>query len=234
MNRDPQLARPSTVLCIFAKPPCPGTVKTRLADTLGEESATRLAAAFLHDTWSAARQLLWARVILATTHRSSFEAELGIHADSQVWLQGTGDLGQRLERILQRALQYAPLALVIGSDSPGLPAQLLDRAHRALSSSEAVLGPCDDGGFYLIGLSRCPAGLLSELPWSSPETFQRTFDQIRHFGLSPALLPTWFDVDRVADLERLHRSIERGEVAAPKTARVLSRIFGTVETEAGV
>jgi len=212
------------MLCVFAKPPDSGIVKTRLAETLGQQSASRLAAAFLLDTWRAASRLEWARPILATTQRSPFERQLANLAESEVWLQGAGDLGQRLERILRRALRHAPMALAIGSDTPGLPAGMLDRACDALNSSEAVLGPCEDGGFYVIGLRRCPAGLLRDLPWSSSDTFHRTFRQLSRFGLRPAVLPSWFDIDRAPDLERLGQLLRRGETAAPETARALAEL----------
>lgn len=75
--------------------------------------------------------------------------------------QGEGDLGSRLENALRRALAGGkPAAIVIGTDSPDLPAELLDAARAALKDADAVLGPSADGGFYLIGLRSCPEGLL--------------------------------------------------------------------------
>jgi hypothetical protein len=86
-----------------------------------------------------------------------------------------------------------------------------------------VLGPCEDGGFYLIGLRSCPAGLLADLPWSAPSTFQRTIDRLRSAGLSIAVLPPWFDIDTPDDLRRLERLLELGELSAPTTAAWLRK-----------
>jgi len=208
------------VLCVFAKPPVAGTVKTRLAGSLGTETAARLARAFLADTWDAVRAVPWLRPVLCTTERFSGESEVGAH---NVWLQGRGDLGERIERTLRRALLRAPAALAIGADTPGLPAPLLAQARDALDSADAALGPCDDGGFYLIGLKRCPRGLLRELPWSSPLTCDRTLSRLRARGLKTTVLAPWFDVDRPADLERLQLLLARGQVSAPHTARVLAQ-----------
>jgi uncharacterized protein len=219
-------ARREAALCIFAKPPVAGTVKTRLAASLGPDAASQLAAAFLRDSWHAARELVWARSILVTTHRNDFEAELDIEASADVWLQGDGDLGQRLQRVLARALRTAPVALAIGADTPGLPARLLEQARDTLQSTEAVLGPSADGGFYLIGLRRCPRGLLEGLPWSSAQTCARTFGRLAAAGLRPALLPAWFDVDRLQDLARLRQLLQTAQVHAPATALALEAVFG--------
>ncbi|MBK6404775.1 MAG: DUF2064 domain-containing protein [Holophagales bacterium] len=164
----------------------------------------------------------WGVPVLATTDPDAPEwRELGVRG---AWAQGDGDLGDRLSRMLQRALARAPAALAVGTDSPGLPGTLLDDARRALGTKDAVLGPSDDGGFYLLGLRRAPDGLLEGLPWSSEETFERTKERLLERGLSVHVLPPWFDVDRPEDLEPLRRRLVRGEIRAPATARALARL----------
>lgn len=207
-------------VCVFAKPPKPGTVKTRLV--LGGERSALLADAFLRDTWATVRSLPWARPILATTDGTA--EDFGLKRDTEVWLQGDGDLGERLERVLARALQDGAFAIAIGADSPGLPPRFLERARHALRRAEAVLGPCEDGGFYLLGLKGCPPGLLRDLPWSSDETFIQTLGRLCEWGMTVRVLEPWFDVDRVADLHRLRGLIEREEISAPETASALARI----------
>lgn len=211
--------RREATLCVFAKPPRPGLVKTRLAATVGEKRAAALARAFFDDTWSAASSLPWARAVLATTEPAAGEWVGAKRAP--VWPQGRGDLGDRLERVLRRALHDTPAALAIGTDTPGLPPILFSQARSALRGADAVLGPCEDGGFYLLGLRRCPPGLLRDLPWSDPETFLQTLSRFRERGLTTAVIAPWFDVDRPADLACLHALIARGELHAPATARAL-------------
>lgn len=211
--------RPVAV-CVFAKPPKPGTVKTRL-DLDGERSAL-LAGAFFRDTWATVRSLPWARPILATTEGTA--EDFGLKRDTEVWLQGDGDLGERLERVLARTLRDGAIAIAIGADSPGLPPRLLERARHALHRADAVLGPCDDGGFYLLGLRRCPPGLLRALPWSSDATFIQTLGRLCEWGMTVRVLEPWFDVDRLADLERLRTLIEREQISASETASALARI----------
>jgi rSAM/selenodomain-associated transferase 1 len=207
-------------ICIFAKPPIAGTAKTRLAPAVGPEGAARLAEAFLLDTWALVSALDWARPIVATT--GSLPEALGIGARESVWPQGEGDLGNRIERVLVHALGQAPWAMALGGDSPGLPARRLEDARRALESSDAVLGPSEDGGFYLLGLRRCPARLLEGLPWSEVQTFERTIERLRERGLETQVLDPWFDVDVPEDLDRLRARILCGEVVAPRTERVMA------------
>jgi len=214
--------RHEATICVFAKPPRPGLVKTRLAAAVGEARAAALARAFFEDTWSASSSLPWARAVLATTEPAAGEWVGAKRAP--VWPQGRGDLGERLERVLRRALHDTPAALAIGSDTPGLPPILFSEARSALRGADAVLGPCEDGGFYLLGLRRCPPGLLRDLPWSAPRTFLQTISRLRKRGLRTAVIAPWFDVDGPADLACLHALIARGELHAPATARALEPV----------
>lgn len=211
------------VIAVFAKPPRPGEVKTRLAATLGAAPAAELAAAFLHDTLALVRGEARATVVLASTEHD--RAALQLPPEVPLWLQGEGDLGARQERICARALAGgAPWVLAVGADSPGMPAALLGQAIDALTSGRAVLGPADDGGYVLLGLRACPAGLLAGLPWSSPHTARETLARLASRGLPAAVLAPWFDIDQPEDLARLRGLLQRGEIHAPATARVLERL----------
>jgi glycosyltransferase A (GT-A) superfamily protein (DUF2064 family) len=119
-------------------------------------------------------------------------------------------------------LRESPAAIALGADSPGLPLRLVETAREALSKSDAVLGPCEDGGFYLLGLTSCKVGLLSNIPWSQPDTFAQTLARLQQAGMSVSVLETWFDVDTPKDLEQLHSLIETKVIFAPHTAEVLS------------
>ena len=205
----------STVV-VLAKAPVAGEVKTRLASPA---RASALARAFLVDTFAALRSSSWADPVLATT--AALDPALEDQLQAPIWMQGDGDLGARIERVLRRALASAPRAIAMGADTPGLPAAALDRAHEALRTADAAIGPTEDGGFYLLALRRCPEGLLAGLPWSQSDTFAATLARLRERGLSTVVLDAWFDVDRPADLERLRGLLAAGVVSAPATRRVL-------------
>ncbi len=148
-------------VCIFAKPPVPGRVKTRLAGAVGDKYAAELAAAMLHDIWSVVVSARGAMPVLAAAEDGSFALDV---PQDRVWLQHGADLGSRIEGILQRALEIAPAAIALGADTPLLTAHHLAEAMEQLESGNAVLGPCDDGGFYLLGLRSCPGGVLASHP----------------------------------------------------------------------
>ena len=172
---------PEAIVCIFAKPPVPGSAKQSLIPELGPERAAELAEAFLEDTVAMVRTVPWAECIIAATKifaRSYFKPE-------EVWLQSEGDLGERLEKVLRLALKRKPIVLAIGADSPGLPAAYLQAARDALNNADAVLGPTADGGFYLIGLKDCPVGVLEGIQWSHSTTLAATTHKLEQFGMRP-------------------------------------------------
>lgn len=208
-------------LCVFAKAPVEGSVKTRLAPTLGDARAAGLSRAFLLDTWALATRFDAAHAVLALTGDAA--ALPALTPRPEIRDQGEGDLGARMERVLSCALSDgAPWAMVVGTDLPGLPASRLAAAARALDEgAPAVLGPTDDGGFYLLGVSRCPPGLLSGLPWSTRSTSRRTLERLRERGLEARVLDGWYDIDEPQDLERLRRDLRTGCIRAPHTARAL-------------
>lgn len=209
-----------TWICVFFKPPIAGQVKARLIPAVGAEGAAALAEAFFRDTWNSVEALSWAVPVVAST--DTLGPGILPQPDTQVWLQGGGDLGARIERILRRALTQAPMAMALGADSPGIPAGFLERAHEALQSADAVLGPCEDGGFYLLGVRECPRGLLAGIPWSQSTTFARTLDRLNERGFKSIVLDPWYDVDRAEDLGHLWMQLANGAITAPHTARVFT------------
>jgi uncharacterized protein len=210
----------SSAICIFAKPPVAGMTKTRLIPAVGAEFAAELAEAFLRDTLAAVWKFGRSQPIIAATAPFAREYLLG----HSMWIQPEGDLGFRLESILQRALLKHEMAFAIGADSPGLPINYLDQARNSLQSCDVVLGPSLDGGFYLIGVKECPSGLLSGIEWSGPMTLQQSVSRLQQQGLSVAFLPEWFDVDTGNELEHLELLIKERIVDCPHTQAVLESL----------
>jgi rSAM/selenodomain-associated transferase 1 len=205
------------VICIFAKPPRPGEVKTRLVPLLGAERAAALAEAFLQDTVAMVRQCSWAECVIAATQ----PLERDYFSQKGLWLQGDGDLGMRLERIFQRGLRRHEMVFALGADSPGMPCGYLQEAMGALHTADAVLGPASDGGFCFLGLKKCPAGIFDGITWSSPETMASTMRALQAHGLRVTVGQPWFDVDTPEDLEHLREVLQKTPTAAPVTAELL-------------
>ena len=191
-------------LIIMTRYPRPGRVKTRLIPALGPQGAARLHGRLTARVAAQARALAARRPLrLLVSHaggnREEMEAWLG--AGLEYWPQPTGDLGQRMHQALALALeQEAPAAMLVGSDLPDLDAALLARAFDLLREALLVLGPAQDGGYYLVGLTRPAPGLFEPLPWGGPRVWEATLARARELGLAPALLPVLRDLDSPEDL----------------------------------
>jgi glycosyltransferase A (GT-A) superfamily protein (DUF2064 family) len=139
-----------------------------------------------------------------------------------LWLQDGADLGRRIESILRRGLEIAPAAIALGADSPLVTTRDLAQAIAELASGNAVLGPCDDGGFYLMGLNFCPAGVLATIPWSCQVTFKAAESSLTRSGMKVTRIRTGFDIDTLADIWRLRRELDRvPPEVAPRTRKWL-------------
>ncbi len=204
------------IACVFARRPEAGRTKTRLARAVGAAAAARLAQAFLDDTLLALAPLPLMRVLAAT---EPFEHP----GADEVWLQGDGELGARLERVLQRALERSPRAVALGADAVGLPTAAVLDALARLDTADVVFGPAADGGFWLLAVRTCPAGLFDGVPWSAPTTLAAAEAAARARCLTCARVAEWFDVDLGADLVKLEALLRAGRVHAPATARVLTK-----------
>lgn len=195
-----------TVLLVVAKAPVPGAVKTRLCPPATPPQAARIAAAALHDTLDAVRATPGVTPVLALRGRFA-DAEDGDElteaaAGWPVLTQWGSGLGERLANAhadVAAAYPGEPV-LQIGMDTPQLTPAQLHAAVRRLDSTDAVLGPAVDGGWWALGL-RDPrhAAVLRTVPMSSPETGRRTWTALRERGLSAATLPVGQDVDEWAD-----------------------------------
>lgn len=142
--------------------------------------------------------------------------------------QRGADPFERLQNVFCRLLRRHPGAVVIGTDSPTMPPRLLREAIRELRVSDAVLGPCPDGGYYLIGL-RGPSrealhGIFRGVYWGSAFAFRDTLRNFLRRNFSCSVLEPWADVDRPQDVRRLRRELARSDAArrlAPATWRFL-------------
>jgi hypothetical protein len=211
-------------LIVVAKRPDPGETKTRLAPPLAPAQAARLYEAFLLDTLDLVRAVPQARPFLAYLPASERDYFRALAPDFTLLCQRGPDLGARLDNALSDCLGSGfARAVIMNSDSPTLPAEYLRRAFAALAEADGVLGPADDGGYYLIGLRRPAPRLLREVQMSTSTAARDTLRLAAAEGLEMAELPAWYDVDTPADLDRL-----RAELAAlppsraPHTRRALA------------
>ncbi|MDQ3249590.1 MAG: TIGR04282 family arsenosugar biosynthesis glycosyltransferase, partial [Chloroflexota bacterium] len=197
------------MLMVVAKQPAAGQTKTRLCPPLTRETAAALYACFLRDTLDIMRMTpdVTRCIVYLPEDADGYFRKLA--PDFVLMRQQGSTLGERLDNLLTAALtQGAPAAVVMDSDSPTLPAAYLTEAFARLAAgADVVLGPCDDGGYYLIGLKEPHPRLLREVPMSTPTVLRDTLIIAEELRLRVALLPTWYDVDTTAELQRLRREL---------------------------
>jgi hypothetical protein len=198
-------------LVILTRAPLPGRSKTRLVASLGEANTVALARAFLVDTLALAATGPW-HTTVALDPPAAASGLRSLAPRARFVGQAEGDLGSRILAALRDAGGGGP-AVLIGSDTPDLPARVLNEAFEALSTHDAVLGPASDGGFYLLGLNSPVPGICDGIEWSGPSVFRRTLANIRATGRSCAVLEEWEDVDDIASLASLASRLGQGGAA---------------------
>ncbi len=194
-----------TALIVFAKAPVAGQTKTRLIPALGAAGAAALAERLLEHALGAAVKAGFDTVELCVTPDSGHPALQRLARQHGLALaeQGAGDLGERMQRALARALQTHGRALLIGSDLPALDALRLRQAMAALDSHDAVFVPALDGGYGLVGLRRPEPRLFAGMAWSTPQVMAQTRERAAAAGLRVAELSPVPDIDEPADLAHL-------------------------------
>jgi len=191
---------------VFARAPTPGEAKTRLIPALGQAGAAALHRRLVMHCLRAAADSRLGPVELwcAPGTGDPFFLECERRLGASLHPQGEGDLGARMQRAFESALARARRAVLVGSDIPALSAQYLCDADHALEQGDdAVIGPAEDGGYVLIGLSRCDPELFRDIPWGGPEVLAETRRRIAALSWRCRDLPALWDMDRPEDLERL-------------------------------
>ena len=195
----------ATRLVIFAKAPQAGLAKTRLIPALGATGAADLARQMLTHTLAQALAAGAQTVELCMSSAAGDPAWRGVALPGAVKLsaQGEGDLGERMNRAMNRALTQQVAVLLMGSDCPALSAGHMAEAAAQLKHHDAVLIPAADGGYVLIGLKApCPS-VFAPMAWSTSVVAAETLQRLAALGLRVWLGPTLHDIDDAADLVHL-------------------------------
>ncbi len=201
-------------LVVMAKAPKPGRVKTRLSPPLTLEQTAALNVQFLRDTTENLATIPGAAGLISYTPVGDEALFAGLLPETFALVAQRGDgFGERLlaaaEDVL--AIGYGSVCL-IDSDSPTVPGGAFYRAVEALSEpgDRVVLGPSNDGGYYLIGMKRAHREPFERITWSTGSVLKETVERCREAGLDVLMLPTWYDVDDEATLEMLTAELIEG------------------------
>ena len=231
-NLPVRMARGLCALAVMTKAPQAGRVKTRLIPPLTPEEAAELNKCFLRDTAAAISNAAGADTACGIAVYTPVGAESVytdiLPADFSLLPQRGDKFGERLYLAIEDLCKCGFDALcLIDSDSPTVPAENFEQAVELLSTSEdrVVLGPGDDGGYYLIGMKKPHRHLFEQIDWSTERVLNQTMQRATEIGIEVKLLPTGYDVDDDASLRRLCNELLADTTAAdiaPYTRKFLA------------
>jgi len=205
----PTVPPPAQRLLVFARLPERGRVKTRLAESIGDDAALAAYQTMLRDLLASIGQpspeteieILW-----APTENANGESLANAFGNLPTAMQTGETLGDRLSMAFsERFFFHATQKIVaIGVDDPSLSRQLIDHALALLDSCEWVVGPAEDGGYYLIGCRAAAfdPSIFQDVAWGTDSVFTTTISKIAEWQSNVAVLPLRWDIDVAADWER--------------------------------
>jgi rSAM/selenodomain-associated transferase 1 len=226
---------------VFAREPIPGRTKTRLIPAVGKRDAAALADAFNRDALAKAKRLGAAELVIAGSapggaRRSRYFKTLANDFGAWILDQGTGHLGARMAAAM-RPFTNAGGALLMGTDTPSLPVQLLVKSADLFETHPLVIAPTLDGGYYLVAMRGKLSDIFKPMNWGGADVLAKTLLRLRHGNEPYCLGPWWYDVDRPIDLQFLRAHLKNrlrafgGQAIklgsphpCPATAAVLKRI----------
>lgn len=235
-NSPERMARGVCALAVMTKAPQAGRVKTRLVPPLTPEEAAELNRCFLRDTVSAISNACSeagtaARGIAVYTPVGAEAAYSDIlPVDFSLLPQRGEKFGERLYFAVEDLFKCGfESVCLIDSDSPTVPAENFAEAVELLSTREdcVVLGPSDDGGYYLIGVKKPHRHLFERIDWSTERVLNQTIQRATEIGLEAKLLPVAYDIDDGASLSRLCEELlgdQADDSGAPSTREFLARL----------
>ncbi|MBO0933413.1 TIGR04282 family arsenosugar biosynthesis glycosyltransferase [Fibrella aquatilis] len=187
---------PTHRLVIFVKNPIPGTVKTRIAKTVGAEKAARVYRHLVQYTQQITRYSPWEKIVYYADFVNPNDGWSGY----QKAQQADGNLGQRMQQAFQDQFSTkAERVVLIGSDCLAITETHLTQAFAALDTADVVIGPATDGGYYLLGMKELHNNLFANMPWSQPDLLLETTKAITNSKLTVSLLEQLPDIDEWSD-----------------------------------
>ena len=190
----------SKVLIIFIKNPIPGTAKTRLAKDIGKEQAHHVYLKLLDKTREITTPVNAIKLLYYSDHIPG--SDPWSETIFSKFRQKGSDLGTRMESAFNEAFQHGQRVVIIGSDCYELTSQIIEQAFDKLSRVDAVIGPSEDGGYYLLGLSKPNAAVFRNKNWSTDQVFNQTKQTLKDQSFSIELLPELNDIDTLQDLKK--------------------------------
>jgi rSAM/selenodomain-associated transferase 1 len=196
------------VLGVFAKYWAAGDVKTRLAATIGAQTAADFYRACLFTTLARLQDVGDRRVLAISPPERLPDFTSFAPQTWHIVPQASGDLGHRMHCFFHEGFASGATRMVlIGSDSPTIPRSYLQLAFTYLQRYPLVLGPANDGGYYLVGAAGRVPSIFDDIAWSTADVWRQTMHRLEQQQLPFAVLPEWYDVDEAEDMQRLYEEL---------------------------
>ena len=216
----------SECLGLFAKCWKPGEVKTRLAETIGAEQAAAVYFQFVSTLLERLGDCGNQRWLSYTPSECALQVQAMISDGWKTEPQPRGDLGRRMRTFFERRFAAGcERVVLLGTDSPNVPVEFVRHAFDQLRRHDVVVGPSEDGGYWLVGATGGVPDIFESIAWSTPQVWPATLAAIRSANLSHAELPTWYDVDRQEDLARLITDLQENPGQEPALDRLLVELL---------
>lgn len=210
-------------LVIMAKAPRPGSVKTRLTENLPLEAVTELYRCLLNDTIALAQTLNHVEIAIMCPGSDVEDLSRSVAKTVPIMAQAGQGLAAGLASVFKYfATPSRQKVIAFNSDSPHLPASVLQSAFDLLEICDLVVGPTHDGGYYLVGARASHPGLFSTTGMGTATALEALLTRARELGLSVQLTDPFYDIDVAADLSQLADELQRLPGKAPRTAKWLS------------
>ena len=210
-------------LVIMAKQPIAGRTKTRLVPPFNPQQAADLFEALMLDTIELVLRIPNLEIIIAFSPSSATEYFNRTRFPQTALLPVDGsNIGECLYETAKMMIANNLAQIVLmNSDGPSLPPEYILQAFALLENNDLVLGPSEDGGYYLCGFKKLFPQLFQGIAWSSARVLSQTLERAKNLELSVALTPIWYDIDAAADVGRLLRELP----SLPKDILIHTRNF---------
>jgi len=186
-------------LIIFVKNPIEGEVKTRLASSVGEKKALVVYQQLLKITAKAVENVNAEKLVSYSGYIE--ESDDFDEQRFEKTIQKEGDLGEKMKYAFKSSFDNGfNRTVLIGSDCPEISKSLIDEAFKELAEADSVIGPSEDGGYYLIGLSRFMPEIFDNVEWSTSSVFLSTIKTLDDLGATYRVLKKLNDIDTESDL----------------------------------
>jgi hypothetical protein len=194
-------------LVLFAKFPEPGKVKKKIGQVIGMESSAKLCEAFINDliAKNAEKDYDLYLSFIGHQHKESYRS---MFPHAILYVQRGQDLSSNMFCTFEDLLDDYEKLIVIGCDVPDLSSDVIVRAFNALDFYDVVIGPAEDGGFYLVGMKE-PHDIFCNLNWGTPTLLQEQIENIKRKNLSHVLLETMPDVDTIEELKQIKKRLKK-------------------------